>query len=154
MTSRLLAESSALAKPWPLHAPHALVVDEAGYLTYGHDAANVLYHLVNERQIRKRAMILPNKRPNGWGAVLHDDYLAEAIVDRILERGRLLRLGGPSLRTRHLPADELADTSTGRRISGIQAADSGTHAHRRSLVALATHCRRHRRGSRGARVTL
>ena len=104
--------------------PHVLVVDEVGYLTYGSDAANVLYHVVNERQIRKRAMIFTtNKHPSRWGAVLHDDDLAEAIVDRILERGRLLRLDGPSLRTKHLPAGELADTATGGRISGIQAAD-------------------------------
>ena len=87
--------------------PHVLVVDEVGYLTYGSDAANVLYHVVNERQIRKRAMIFTtNKHPSRWGAVLHDDDLAEAIVDRILERGRLLRLDGPSLRTKHLPAGD------------------------------------------------
>ncbi|MDP9150369.1 MAG: hypothetical protein M3O36_10575 [Myxococcota bacterium] len=34
-----------------------------------------------------------NKHPKRWGAELHDDDLAEAIVDRILERGRLR--GGP-----------------------------------------------------------
>jgi DNA replication protein DnaC len=73
--------------------PHALVVDEVGHLTYGDDAANVLYHVVNDRHIRRRAMIFTtNKHPSRWGAVLHDDDLAEAIVDRILERGRLLRL--------------------------------------------------------------
>jgi len=104
--------------------PHVLVVDEVGYLTYGNDAANVLYHVVNERQIRKRAMIFTtNKQPNRWGAVLHDDDLAEAIVDRILERGRLLRLDGPSLRTKHIPAGELADDLRDRRISGIHAAE-------------------------------
>jgi DNA replication protein DnaC len=104
--------------------PHVLVVDEVGYLTYGNDAANVLYHIVNERQIRKRAMIFTtNKHPNRWGAVLHDDDLAEAIVDRILERGRLLRLDGPSLRTKHLPPGELADDLRDSRISGIQAAE-------------------------------
>jgi DNA replication protein DnaC len=27
--------------------PHVLVVDEDGYLTYGPDAANVLFHVVN-----------------------------------------------------------------------------------------------------------
>jgi DNA replication protein DnaC len=29
--------------------PHVLVVDELGYLTYGPDAANVLFHVVNDR---------------------------------------------------------------------------------------------------------
>jgi DNA replication protein DnaC len=29
-----------------------LVVDEVGYLSYGPDAANLLFHLVNERHLR------------------------------------------------------------------------------------------------------
>ena len=107
--------------------PHVLVVDEVGYLAYGDDAANVLYHVVNDRHIRRRAMIFTtNKNPKRWGEVLHDDDLAEAIVDRILERGRLLRLDGPSVRTKHLPDDELRDddqeSPAGRRISGKNAA--------------------------------
>jgi DNA replication protein DnaC len=112
----------------PYMKPHLLVVDEVGYLTYGDDAANVLYHVVNDRHIRRRSMIFTtNKDPKRWGAVLHDDDLAEAIVDRILERGRLLRLDGPSLRTKHLAADELADSSYTQtepaRVSGITSAE-------------------------------
>jgi hypothetical protein len=55
---------------------------------------------------------------------LHDEDLAHAIVDRILERGRMLTLDGPSMRTKHLGLDdptspEAADQPA--RISGIQA---------------------------------
>ncbi len=32
----------------PYLRPHVLVVDEVGYLSYGADAANVLYHVVND----------------------------------------------------------------------------------------------------------
>lgn len=108
--------------------PHVLLVDEVGYLTYGTDAANVLFHVVNERHIRKRAMLFTtNKPPKRWGEVLHDSDLADAIVDRILERGRLLRLDGPSVRTRHLgPDTELDDPQpdpTSRRVSGTDAAE-------------------------------
>lgn len=87
--------------------PHVLVVDEVGYLTYGPDAANVLFHVVNDRHLKKRPIVFTtNKSPlTAWGAVLHDHDLAEAIVDRTLERGRLLVLDGPSYRTRHLPLD-------------------------------------------------
>ena len=78
--------------------PHVLVIDEVGYLTYGDDAANVLFHVVNERHIKRRSMVFTtNKHPKRWGPVLHDDDLAEVIVDRVLERGRLLRLDGPSI---------------------------------------------------------
>lgn len=87
-------------------APHVLVVDEVGYLTYGPDAANVLYHVVSKRYHATRAMIFTsNKHPDDWGAVLHDNDLAAAIVDRVLERGRLLHLDGPSMRTKHLGPD-------------------------------------------------
>lgn len=81
--------------------PHVLVIDEVGYLTYGPDAANVLFHVVNDRHLRKRPIIFTtNKSPlTAWGDVLHDHDLAEAIVDRTLERGRLLVLDGPSHRT-------------------------------------------------------
>lgn len=108
--------------------PHVLVVDEVGYLTYGDDAANVLFHVVNERHIKRRAMIFTtNKHPNGWGPVLHDDDLADAIVDRILHRGRILKLDGPSLRTKHLATDpvvsETHDPDNARRVSGTDTSE-------------------------------
>src|SRR5262245_9943135 len=40
------------------------------------------------------------------GRVVHDEDLAHAIIDRILERGRMLTLDGPSLRTKHLGLDD------------------------------------------------
>src|SRR5262250_2565846 len=101
--------------------PHVLIADEVGYLTYGPDAANVLFHVVNVRHLKKRPMIFTtNKLLHQWGRVLHDEDLAAAILDRILERGRLLHLDGPSHRTRHLQLDEsLADGAESARISGI-----------------------------------
>ena len=56
---------------------------------------------------------------------LHDDDLAAAIVDRILERDRILRLDVPSVRTKHLPEHELSDEPTELESSRIF---SGTHA--------------------------
>jgi DNA replication protein DnaC len=132
--------------------PHVLIVDEVGYLSYGADAANVLYHVVNDRHIRRRAMVFTtNKNPKRWGDVLHDDDLADAIVDRILERGRHLRLDGPSIRTKHLPAEDLGDDdqhqADSRRVSGITAAEFPEPTGRR-----ARGCRWDRaRGGRGSR---
>jgi DNA replication protein DnaC len=106
-------------------APHVLIVDEVGYLTYGPDAANVLYHVVTHRHQARRSMVFTsNKHPDQWGAVLHDDDLAAAIVDRVLERGRLLLLDGPSMRTKHLGLDAPAHAAAGSpavdRISGTE----------------------------------
>jgi hypothetical protein len=66
-----------------------------------------------------RSSFTTNKSPlAAWGGVLHDHDLAEAIVDRTLERGRLLVLDGPSVRTPHL--DSPADPANSRpdKISG------------------------------------
>ena len=108
--------------------PHVLLVDEVGYLACGDDAANLLFHVVNERHLKHRSMIFTtNKSLDSWGGVLHDDDLAAAIVDRVLERGRHLKLDGPSMRTRHLGLDDptAADTSTQQpdRISGTAPAE-------------------------------
>ena len=87
--------------------PAVLIVDEVGYLTYGTDAANMLFHVVNDRHRKNRSMIFTTNKPlSAWGGVLHDDDLAQAILDRVLERGRLLTLDGPSMRTKHLGLDD------------------------------------------------
>jgi IstB-like ATP binding protein len=47
-----------------------------------------------------RAMIFTTNKPlSAWGKVLHDEDLAAAILDRVLERGRFIHLEGPSGRT-------------------------------------------------------
>jgi DNA replication protein DnaC len=106
LSAAFRAGELAQALPTYTH-PSVLVVDEVGYLTYGTDAANMLFHVVNERHRRHRPMIFTtNKSLKGWGRVLHDEDLAQAIIDRVLERGRLLRLDGPSVRTLHVNLDE------------------------------------------------
>ena len=89
-----------------------LVVDEVGYLSYGPDAANVLFQVVNDRSLRRKPMVFTtNKAIETWGKVLHDPDLAEAILDRVLERGRVLPFKGPSYRTRHLQPTGVATVS-------------------------------------------
>jgi DNA replication protein DnaC len=131
--------------------PAVIVIDEVGYLTYGTDAANMLFHVVNDRHRKKRAMIFTTNKPlTAWGRVLHDEDLAHAIVDRVLERGRMLTLDGPSMRTKHLGIDDATSPEASAppaRISGIDRpefpeptplavpssydARRSTHAHRR-----------------------
>ncbi len=100
--------------------PDVLVIDEVGYLACTPDAANVLYSVVNERCLKRKPMLFTtNKALNTWGKILHDDGLGEVIVDRLLERARVLRLDGPSVRSRHVPSRDLEDSSsTPDRISG------------------------------------
>jgi DNA replication protein DnaC len=41
--------------------------------------------------------------------MVHDHDLAEPIVDRVLEKGRLIVVNGPSYRTRHLELDKASE---------------------------------------------
>jgi DNA replication protein DnaC len=98
--AQLIEELSNASQKGRLHEalvtythPHVVVIDELGYLSYGPDAANVLFHVVNDRHLKKRPTIFTTNKPlHDWGRVLHDQDLAAAILDRLLERGRLITL--------------------------------------------------------------
>jgi predicted nucleic acid-binding protein len=86
----------------------------------------LVFHVVNERHRRRRSMIFTtNKSLKAWGRVLHDDDVAQAIIDRVLERGRLIRLDGPSVRTLHLNLDEAMKEGSDQ--NAEVARISGTH---------------------------
>jgi DNA replication protein DnaC len=91
----------------PFLHPHVLVIDELGYQSYAPDAANVLYRVVNDRYLKRRPMLFTTNKPlAALGQVLHDGDLAEAILDRVLERGTHFILRGRSYRTRHQKREE------------------------------------------------
>jgi len=90
----------------PYLHPHVLVIDELGYQSYATDAANVLFRVVSQRHLKRRPIIVTTNKPlAALGQVLHDGDLAEAILDRLLERGAHYVLRGRSYRTRHLKED-------------------------------------------------
>lgn len=90
-----------------------LIIDEVGYLHHAADAANLLFGVIDQRYLaRKPIVFTTNKRLRDWGEVLHDHDLAEVILDRVLERGQHIALGGRSWRTRHVDPEILGDTAT------------------------------------------
>ena len=97
----------------PYLQPHVLIIDELGYLSHAADAANVLYRVVNERYLHQRSIVVTTNKPlAAWGDVVHDGDLAEAILDRLLERGVHYALRGRSYRTRHLTEEDRPTTRT------------------------------------------
>ena len=78
-----------------------LAIDELGYVSYCDSAANLLFHVVNARHVKRRSIVFTtNKALADWGVALHDRDLAAAIIDRVLERGRYVPLEGPSVESR------------------------------------------------------
>lgn len=84
--------------------PDVLVIDEVGYLSYGPEAANVLFPVIDKRYLKgsRPVLLTTNKDPHAWGSVLHDDDLSAAILDRLLHRGEILKMSGRSYR-QHRP---------------------------------------------------
>lgn len=91
-------------------APDVLVIDEVGYLHHADDAANVLYGVVDQRCLLRRPIVFTtNKALKAWGRVLHDNELAEALLDRVLERGERIHLMGRSKRAPDEDIEQLTD---------------------------------------------
>jgi len=87
--------------------PYTSIQAAVGCVSHAADATNVLYHVVNERYLRHRPMLLTTNKPlAALSDVLHDADLAEAIVDRLLERGAHFAMRGRSYRTRHLTEED------------------------------------------------
>ena len=78
--------------------PAVLVVDEVGYLPLDRAEANMVFQLVSRRYERGSMIITSNKSFAEWGAVLGDDVLATAILDRLLHHCDVLSINGPSYR--------------------------------------------------------
>jgi DNA replication protein DnaC len=96
----------------PYVHPHVLVVDELGYQSYAADAANVLFRVVSIRHLKRRPTLVTTNKPlAALGLVLHDPDLAEAILDRLLERGTHYVLRGRSYRTRNHREELIQDAT-------------------------------------------
>jgi DNA replication protein DnaC len=87
----------------PLLACDVLVLDELGYLPTSPSFGPALYEVIAARYRTKATIITSNKSLTDWGHIVQDVSLAAALVDRLMERGQVFYLKGPSWRTKDLP---------------------------------------------------
>jgi DNA replication protein DnaC len=89
--------------------PTLLVIDELGYLPLPADAAAALFQVISQRHLKTSIVLTTNRAITSWGAVLGDDMLAAAMLDRLLDRSVVLHLDGDSyrLRSHHARAEQL-----------------------------------------------
>ena len=99
-----------LLKPWL--SCDVLVLDELGYLPTAPGFGPALYELIAGRYTRRPTIITSNKSLSEWSTVVQDASLAAAVVDRIVERGQVFYLKGPSWRTRGRTPDGEPDPGT------------------------------------------
>lgn len=81
--------------------PKALLIDELGYLPLAADAASALFQVINTRyQNRASTIITTNLGIASWATAFGDPIVAAAMLDRLLHRGVVVAIDGPSYRLR------------------------------------------------------
>lgn len=95
-----------------LSHPSLLVVDEIGYLPVSHSGAVLFFQLISRRYESASTVLTSNKSFEEWGAILGDEVMAAALIDRLLHHCHLVNIRGNSYRVReHMDLFEEAHQS-------------------------------------------
>lgn len=78
--------------------PRVLVLDEIGYTKLPPEEATHLFELVRDRYEHGSIILTSNTSFSDWGALLNDEVLAAALLDRLLHHAEVLSINGPSYR--------------------------------------------------------
>jgi DNA replication protein DnaC len=79
--------------------PRLLVIDELGYLPFGREEANLLFHVIAKRYERSSTIVTSNLPFTQWATTLADDAtLTAALLDRLLHHAHIVQITGDSYR--------------------------------------------------------
>ena len=79
-----------------------LIIDEIGYLPVDKLGANLFFQLITKRYENTSTIITTNQPFSKWGEVFSDITLANAILDRLLHHSHVIKIIGPSYRTKNV----------------------------------------------------
>ncbi len=83
-----------------LSHPALLIVDEIGYLPISREGAVLFFQLINVRYEHASTVLTSNKGFEDWGAILGDDVMAAALIDRLMHHCHVVNIRGNSYRMR------------------------------------------------------
>lgn len=86
-----------------------LILDELGYLPMDDMASKLFFQLIAKRYERNSTIITTNKPLSEWTEIFGDPVLANAILDRLLHHANVIRITGPSYRTKDIMKDYEGD---------------------------------------------
>jgi DNA replication protein DnaC len=78
--------------------PRVLVIDEVGYTRLTAEQAHALFELVTARYEKGAILLTSNTSFAEWGALLGNEVLASALLDRLLHHAEVLAISGASYR--------------------------------------------------------
>ena len=110
-----------------LSYPSLLVVDEIGYLPVSRTGAVLFFQLISRRYEHASTVFTSNKSFEEWGAVLGDEVMAAALIDRVLHHCHLVNIRGNSYRMRE-------HSELWQSLAGDPERTSSRRRHRRNAV--------------------
>jgi DNA replication protein DnaC len=94
-------------------APHLLVIDEVGYLSYSNRHADLLFELVNRRYEQRSILITTNRPFAQWSEVFPNAACVVSLVDRLVHHAEVIAIEGESYRLKE--AQERAEQKARQR---------------------------------------
>ena len=85
-----------------IDTPALLIIDEIGYTRLREIESNLVFQIISQRYENKRSTVITTNRPFGeWNQIFHNDAMAVALLDRLIERSEVFLLEGKSYRETH-----------------------------------------------------
>lgn len=81
-----------------LEKVNLLIVDELSYLTFSKPHAELLFHILSDRNERGSVMITTNLEFSRWTEIFPDDMLTAALIDRLTHNAHILNMNAESYR--------------------------------------------------------
>jgi DNA replication protein DnaC len=96
-------------------APHLLVIDEVGYLSYSHRHADLLFELISCRYEQKSTLITTNRPFAEWNEVFPGAACVVSLIDRLLHHAEIIAIEGDSYRLKEAQERATQQASQRRR---------------------------------------
>jgi DNA replication protein DnaC len=96
------ADNSYYQKLSQYLVPDLLILDELGFKKLPNYSADDFFEVISKRYETGSIIITTNKSFEQWGDIFSDNILASAIIDRIAHYSIVIKINGPSYRTKNL----------------------------------------------------
>lgn len=83
-----------------LTTPDLIILDDFGVNKIDEAAKEDIFEVIEARTDAGSTLIAGQLSPEEWHDYLHADHLADAIMDRLIQRSHVFKLGGDSMRPR------------------------------------------------------
>src|SRR5659263_676184 len=80
--------------------PRLLVIDEVGYRRLAEDGNAALFQVISQRDLKSSVALTSHVGIASWAERLGDPMMAAAMLDRLLHKGIVCPIDGPSYRMR------------------------------------------------------